>query len=180
MKKNLVLFISLLFISIIASGQSATPISSLPAVTVPAGSDVLPIVNGAVTKKITLAQIDSYVSATGPTGSTGATGPTGSTGITGSVGPTGATGPSGADGATGATGSAGATGATGDASANNSASTRRMDPILAFFILLSFHDGRQSPTAHLRTPQALNPAQPILTCALFSLTDTNDPLYSSA
>lgn len=86
------------------TAQSSTPISALPAVSSPTGSDVLPIVNGGATKKITLAQIDSYVSATGPSGATGATGPTGSNGATGSVGATGATGPSGANGATGATG----------------------------------------------------------------------------
>lgn len=86
------------------TAQSSTPISALPAVSSPTGSDVLPIVNGGATKKITLAQIDSYVSATGPTGATGSTGVTGATGAGGS---NGATGPTGADGATGITGPTG-------------------------------------------------------------------------
>lgn len=77
------------------TAQTSTPISALPAVSSPTGSDVLPIVNGGATKKITLAQIDTYVSATGPTGATGATGSTGVTGPTGAAGSNGATGPTG-------------------------------------------------------------------------------------
>ena len=102
------------------TAQTSTPISALPAVSSPTGSDVLPIVNGGATKKITLAQIDSYVSATGPSGATGATGPTGaagSAGATGATGANGATGAAGSAGATGATGANGATGATGSAGA---------------------------------------------------------------
>lgn len=102
--RNCFAVFAMTFITLSVTGQTSTPISGLPAVATPAGSDVLPIVNGGATKKITLAQIDSYVSATGPSGATGATGPTGATGSAGSNGATGATGPSGATGATGPTG----------------------------------------------------------------------------
>lgn len=131
----LLLFIACTTATVNVYGQTSTPISGLPAVTAPTGTDVMPIVNGGATKKITLAQIDSYVSATGPSGATGATGPTGAagsngsngaTGATGSVGATGTsgatgvtgpTGPSGADGSNGATGPSGPSGATGSTGA---------------------------------------------------------------
>ena len=87
------LFIVCASTTLSVTGQTATPISGLPAIVTPTGSDVLPIVNGGATKKITLAQIDSYVSATGPSGATGATGPTGAAGSNGATGATGATGP---------------------------------------------------------------------------------------
>jgi hypothetical protein len=108
------------------SSFAQTPISSLPAITAPVGTDVLPIVNGGATKKITLNQIDAFVSATGPTGATGitgSTGPTGATGVTGSTGTTGVTGPTGiagSTGTTGPTGTAGTNGATGSTGSTGS------------------------------------------------------------
>lgn len=56
-------------------------ISQLTAAVSVTGPDVLPIVNGGATKKVTLTTLSSYLAAvgpTGPTGSGGATGPTGS------------------------------------------------------------------------------------------------------
>ena len=47
--------------SIFAFGQSPVAISALPAVGTPVGTDVLPVVNGGSTKKITLNQVKNFV-----------------------------------------------------------------------------------------------------------------------
>jgi hypothetical protein len=90
-------------------------ISQLPAANTVAGADILPVVQGGVTKRVTV----SVLAAAGPTGPAGAAGATGAAGESGAVGATGPTGAAGAngtigvDGATGPTGAAGLAGATG-------------------------------------------------------------------
>jgi hypothetical protein len=60
-------------------------ISQLVAVTGPTGPDVIPIVSGGATRKVTLSTLSTYF------GNAGATGPTGPSG-SGATGPTGAAG----------------------------------------------------------------------------------------
>ena len=105
-------------------------ISQLTLATTVTGADLVPIVQGGVTKRVlysTLAVAGStgptglagaagVQGATGPAGSAGVTGPTGAAGaagVQGATGPTGAAGLQGATGPTGVAGGAGATGATG-------------------------------------------------------------------
>jgi len=99
-------------------------ISQLTLATGVTGADILPIVQGGVTKRALVSSLGG-IGATGPTGAAGAagvgsTGPTGTAGSVGATGATGAaglsvTGPTGAQGAastvTGPTGSVGSTGA---------------------------------------------------------------------
>ena len=99
-------------------------ISQLALATGVTGADILPIVQGGVTKRALVSSLGG-IGATGPTGAAGAagvgsTGPTGTAGSVGATGATGAaglsvTGPTGAQGAastvTGPTGSVGSTGA---------------------------------------------------------------------
>lgn len=99
-------------------------ISQLAIATGVTGADILPIVQGGVTKRALVSSLGG-IGATGPTGAAGAagvgsTGPTGTAGSVGATGATGAaglsvTGPTGAQGAsstvTGPTGSVGSTGA---------------------------------------------------------------------
>jgi len=99
-------------------------ISQLALATGVTGADILPIVQGGVTKRALVSSLGG-IGATGPTGAAGAagvgsTGPTGTAGSVGATGATGAaglsvTGPTGAQGAastvTGPTGSVGNTGA---------------------------------------------------------------------
>lgn len=100
-------------------------ISQLPLATTVTGTDFLPIVQGATTRRVLYSTL-AVAGGTGPTGSSGvgATGPTGAAGV-GSTGPAGAagigaTGPTGSSGvgSTGPTGAAGvgSTGPTGAAS----------------------------------------------------------------
>lgn len=84
-------------------------ISQLPAVTTPAGTDVLPIVSGGVTKKITVQSLAAQGPA-GPVGPTGNTGAAGSDGSPGGAGEPGAPGDPGADGTPGTPGADGAPG----------------------------------------------------------------------
>jgi hypothetical protein len=94
-------------------------ISQLALATGVTGADILPIVQGGVTKRALVSSLGG-IGATGPTGAAGSAGAAGVTGPAGSVGATGAaglsvTGPTGAQGAsstvTGPTGSVGSTGA---------------------------------------------------------------------
>jgi hypothetical protein len=99
-------------------------ISQLTLATGVTGADILPIVQGGVTKRALVSSLGG-IGATGPTGAAGAagvgsTGPTGTAGSVGATGATGAaglsvTGPTGAQGAastvTGPTGIVGSTGA---------------------------------------------------------------------
>ena len=97
-------------------------ISQLALATGVTGADILPIVQGGVTKRALVSSLGG-MGATGPTGAAGSAGSAGVTGPAGSVGATGATGaaglsvtgPTGAQGAastvTGPTGSVGSTGA---------------------------------------------------------------------
>lgn len=91
--------------------MSTIKISSFPPAAGVTDSTVIPVVDSGANKKITGAQIKSYIGTvsgpTGPTGPAGAIGPAGATGATGPVGATGATGPAGASGPSGATGSDG-------------------------------------------------------------------------
>lgn len=93
-------------------------ISQLTLATGVTGADLVPIVQGGVTKRALVSSLGG-IGATGPTGAAGvgSTGPTGATGVSGSTGPTGAAGAAGSSGATGPTGAAsttpGPTGATG-------------------------------------------------------------------
>lgn len=87
--------------------MTSQKLTDLTAATTPlAGTEVVYLVQGGVSKKTT-------VSALGATGPQGPAGPTGPQGPAGPAGATGATGPAGATGATGPQGPAGATGATG-------------------------------------------------------------------
>lgn len=99
--KNIFFSLILTMLCLGSAGQGVA-ISALPAGTTPTGTEVLPMVQGGVTKKVSVNQLATAVgSIVGVTGATGATGSAG------------ATGPTGAAGATGPTGSAGATGPTG-------------------------------------------------------------------
>lgn len=58
-------------------------ISQLPLATGPTGPDLVPLVNGGATKRVTLSTLSTFFSAagaTGPAGAAGATGPTGPAG----------------------------------------------------------------------------------------------------
>jgi hypothetical protein len=74
--------------------MSQRKISQLPAATVVAGPDLIPIVQGGTTKRATVSLFAS-AGATGPTGPAGAAGVAGATGVAGNS-ITGPTGPSGA------------------------------------------------------------------------------------
>lgn len=76
--------------------MSNKKISALTAATTVTGPDVVPIVNGGSTKKVTLSTLSSFFAAFGPTGPTGPQGDLGLTGTGGSAGATGPTGPAGA------------------------------------------------------------------------------------
>lgn len=103
------IFFSLILIMLcVGTSAQGIKISELPAGTTPTGSEVMPMVQGGVTKKVTVTQIANAVGSL-----VGVTGATGATGAAGATGPTGAAGATGSAGATGPTGSAGATGATG-------------------------------------------------------------------
>jgi len=87
-------------------------ISQLALATGVTGADILPIVQGGVTKRALVSSL----------GGIGATGPTGAAGAAGSAGAAGATGPAGSAGAAGATGAAGLS-VTGPTGAQGAAST---------------------------------------------------------
>ena len=72
--------------------MSNRKISQLTAATTVTGPDVVPIVNGGATRKVTLATLSSFFAAFGPTGPTGAAGSLGMSGTGGAVGATGPTG----------------------------------------------------------------------------------------
>ena len=115
--KNIFFSLILTMLCLGSAGQGVA-ISALPAGTTPTGTEVLPMVQGGVTKKVSVNQlataVGSIVGVTGATGATGPTGPTGPTGSAGLTGPTGAAGGTGPTGATGATGVTGPTGTIGD------------------------------------------------------------------
>lgn len=94
-------------------------ISELPSAGALAGTELLAIVQGGVTKKAPA----SALTAIGPTGPQGPAGPTGATGPQGATGTQGATGPAGPKGDTGNTGAAGAQGPQGVAGATGPAGT---------------------------------------------------------
>jgi hypothetical protein len=60
--------------------MSTKKISQLPAAGSVAGADVLPIVQGGQTKRVTVSQL-AVAGPTGPAGATGAAGPTGPAGV---------------------------------------------------------------------------------------------------
>jgi hypothetical protein len=98
-------------------------ISQLPLATGVTGADLVPVVQGGVTKRAAVSSLGG-IGATGPTGPAGGAGAAGSTGPTGVVGPTGPQGES-IVGPTGPAGEAGAagqsiTGPTGPAGAGES------------------------------------------------------------
>ena len=89
-------------------------ISELPATDTVSASDVFPLVQGGITKRVIGSVLQAFLR--GPTGPTGPTGETGAMGVPGPTGPqgdSGAVGPIGPTGATGATGAAGPQGPTG-------------------------------------------------------------------
>jgi len=90
-------------------------ISQLALATGVTGADILPIVQGGVTKRALVSSLGG-IGATGPTGAAGSAGAAGVTGPAGSAGSAGATGPTGAAGVAGGVGATGATGAAGAAS----------------------------------------------------------------
>src|SRR3990167_6859377 len=63
------IFLSLICFSLLLNSysQTATPISSLPAVITPAGADVFPIVNTGSTRKMSLTQMAAYIGTVGGT-----------------------------------------------------------------------------------------------------------------
>jgi hypothetical protein len=104
-------------------------ISQLTLATSVTGADLVPVVQGGVTKRAAVSSLGG-IGATGPTGAAGSagaagvTGPAGTAGSVGSTGPTGAAGVAGGVGATGATGAAGAASTvTGPTGAQGAAST---------------------------------------------------------
>lgn len=99
-------------------------ISQLTLATGVTGADVVPIVQGGVTKRVAVSTL-AVAGSTGPTGAAGVAGAAGSTGPAGIAGGIGSTGPTGSVGPTGSAGAAstvpgptGATGATGAAGAS--------------------------------------------------------------
>lgn len=86
--------------------------TDFPAAASVTDSTVIPVVQTG-NKKITAAQLKTYVANTGYTGSQGSIGYTGSRGVTGYTGSAGTNGSAGATGATGYTGSQGSIGYTG-------------------------------------------------------------------
>jgi len=99
--------------------MAAKKISQLALATGVTGADILPIVQGGVTKRALVSSLGG-IGATGPTGAAGAAGSAGAAGVTG---PTGIAGSAGATGATGAAGVAGGVGATGPTGSVGAAST---------------------------------------------------------
>lgn len=106
--------------------MAAKKISQLALATGVTGADILPIVQGGVTKRALVSSLGG-IGATGPTGAAGVAGSAGAAGVTGPAGSVGATGPTGAAGlsVTGPTGAQGAastvtgpTGATGSTGAS--------------------------------------------------------------
>ena len=93
-------------------------ISNLPPASAVTDATTIPVVESGTNRKITGAQIKTYIAANGGVGATGVRGPAGYTGSSG-IGATGATGASGAIGGRGYTGSqgVGATGLTGSVGA---------------------------------------------------------------
>lgn len=67
-------------------------ISQLPLATGPTGPDLLPLVNGGATKRVTLSTLSAFFAAAGATGPAGPTGAAGSSGSNGATGPTGPAG----------------------------------------------------------------------------------------
>ena len=67
-------------------------ISELPLATGVSGPNLVPIVAGTTTQRVTLTTLSSFFAAAGPTGAAGVTGPTGAGGAAGAsvTGPTGA------------------------------------------------------------------------------------------
>lgn len=70
--------------------MSNKKISQLTAATTVTGPDVVPIVNGGATRKVTLSTLSGFFAAFGPTGPTGPAGGSGASGATGPTGPDGA------------------------------------------------------------------------------------------
>ena len=69
--------------------MSNRKISQLTAATTVTGPDVVPIVSGGATKKVTLSTLSTFFAAAGPTGPAGQTGAAGAS-VTGPTGPAGA------------------------------------------------------------------------------------------
>ena len=94
-------------------------ISQLTEITTPNSNDVIPIVNGGSTKKITVANL----AVAGSSGTSGSNGSSGTSGTSGSNGSSGSSGSSGLNGSSGTSGTSGSNGSSGTSGSSGSSGT---------------------------------------------------------
>jgi len=94
-------------------------ISQLTEITNPNSNDVIPIVSGGETKKITVANL-AVAGSSGTSGSNGSSGTSGTTGSSGTSGTSGSNGSSGTSGVNGTNGSSGTSGSNGSSGTSGS------------------------------------------------------------
>ncbi len=97
-------------------------ISQLTEVTNPNPNDVIPIVNGSETKKITVANL-AVAGSSGTSGSNGSSGTSGNNGSSGTSGSNGSSGTSGSNGSSGTSGFNGSSGTSGENGTSGSSGT---------------------------------------------------------
>ena len=138
-------------------------ISQLTELTNPNPNDVIPIVNGGSTKKITVANLAVAGSSgtSGSNGSSGTSGNNGSSGTSGSNGSDGTSGSNGSSGTSGSNGSSGTSGVNGTSGSNGSSGTSGssgISPSLAGYAITGSNvfNGNQTITGSLTTTDNVN------------------------
>jgi hypothetical protein len=132
-------------------------ISQLTEVTNPNPNDVIPIVNGSETKKITVANL-AVAGSSGTSGSNGSSGTSGSNGSDGISGSNGSSGTSGENGTSGTSGVNGTSGSSGTSGSNGSSGTSGTSPSLVGYAITGSNvfNGNQTITGSLNVSGSIN------------------------